>query len=290
MSQKFQIICPDPPWKFQSRGKNGDAKAPPYPLMTTRELMRMNVEEFAADDAYLIMWIYDPMYVDAFKLADAWGFPTFICPLFRWFKTQDDQLRLFDPTPKPGFGHGYHTRGGACEEAWLFKRGKGLKVKSHSVRREFFAPIREHSRKPDEVYDKFIPQLYGEVSRVELFARTVRPGWDTRFSNQVGRFRPVDKQIDLEEAIAAAKDRGDGGTTEQPGRADRADVHEDGAARDEEAPARDAGGKASDGDGPVDPGARAVHQPARRGTKRGRLELVSDADADRAPGPGTAAG
>jgi N6-adenosine-specific RNA methylase IME4 len=38
------------------------------------------------------------------------------------------------------------------------------------------APRREHSRKPDEVYD-IIERMYPELPKVELFARHARPGW-----------------------------------------------------------------------------------------------------------------
>ena len=38
------------------------------------------------------------------------------------------------------------------------------------------APRREHSRKPDEVYE-LIERMYPRASKVELFARNERPGW-----------------------------------------------------------------------------------------------------------------
>jgi N6-adenosine-specific RNA methylase IME4 len=39
------------------------------------------------------------------------------------------------------------------------------------------APRREHSRKPDEVRDRIERLLPGP--RIELFARTTSPGWDS---------------------------------------------------------------------------------------------------------------
>lgn len=35
-----------------------------------------------------------------------------------------------------------------------------------------------HSYKPEEQYSK-IEELFGDVSRIELFARNTRPGWDS---------------------------------------------------------------------------------------------------------------
>lgn len=95
---------------------------------------------------------------------------------FRWIKTTDGQYRLFDDSERLNFGLGYHTRGGGCEEVWLFKRGKGLPVLRHDIRKEFFAPVRQHSRKPDQVAG-WLVDLYGDVPRVEMFARTTRQGW-----------------------------------------------------------------------------------------------------------------
>jgi N6-adenosine-specific RNA methylase IME4 len=49
------------------------------------------------------------------------------------------------------------------------------------------SPQREHSRKPDIIYDTHIPRLcLGPY--VELFARTRRPGWDIAFSDQPDKF------------------------------------------------------------------------------------------------------
>ena len=134
------------------------------------------------------MWVIDPMLPDALAVAEAWGF-RFVTVLFRWLKTVDtvDQMEIFGHMPKLHFGLGYHTRGGGCEDVWLFKRGKGLPVLNHGVRKEFFSPRREHSRKPDEVPGWLI-DLYGDVPRLEMFARTSRPGWDAH-GNEVGKFK-----------------------------------------------------------------------------------------------------
>jgi N6-adenosine-specific RNA methylase IME4 len=45
---------------------------------------------------------------------------------------------------------------------------------------------REHSRKPDATHAR-IEKLFGDVSRLELFAREERSGWDV-WGNQVGKF------------------------------------------------------------------------------------------------------
>ena len=174
----YRIVLADPPWQFKVYGNNGQEKAPEshYKTMATECLFDLNVGEISADNSFLAMWVYDPMLPDALALANAWGFE-FVTVLFRWLKG-NGQGRLFDDGEKLPLGLGYHTRGGGCEECWLFKRGKGLPVRSHSIRKEFYSARREHSRKPDEVR-AWLVDLYGDVPRIELFARTTAPGWSS---------------------------------------------------------------------------------------------------------------
>lgn len=51
-------------------------------------------------------------------------------------------------------------------------------VKSHSVRQIVISPLREHSRKPDEVRDKIKELTGNDKSYIELFARESTEGWD----------------------------------------------------------------------------------------------------------------
>ena len=189
MSWPYKIIYADPPWNFDvySDSEKSTVKAPQhhYKTMTIDEMCQLSVSDFAQKDALLCMWVYDPRLPDALTVAAAWGFK-FTTVLFRWIKTTNGQLRLFDPTPKLNYGTGYHTRGGGCEEVWLFKRGRGLPVLDHGIRKEFFAPKREHSRKPDEV-PGWLTDLYGDVPRLEMFARTEREGWDS-WGNETAKF------------------------------------------------------------------------------------------------------
>lgn len=180
VGNKYSLIAADPAWRFEVYERDtGLDRAPDahYQTITIADLCAIPVKDWATKNALLAMWVYEPMLPAALQLGEAWGF-SFVTVLFRWFKTTNDQLRLFDPTPKQNFGMGYHTRGGACEEMWLFKCGKGLPVLRHDIRKEFFSPVREHSRKPDEVYG-WLNSLYGgDQPKLEMFARTKRPGWD----------------------------------------------------------------------------------------------------------------
>lgn len=58
--------------------------------------------------------------------------------------------------------------------------------KSNSVKQLFYAERREHSRKPNCVRD-FINELFGDIPKIELFAREEINGWDS-WGDEVGIF------------------------------------------------------------------------------------------------------
>ena len=75
-------------------------------------------------------------------------------------------------------GMGRHTRQNP-ELCLLATRGKGLSRVSASIKNPQITRRLKHSEKPD-LFRKLIEDLYGDKSRVELFARTKRlgSGWD----------------------------------------------------------------------------------------------------------------
>ena len=80
-------------------------------------------------------------------------------------------------------GLGYHTRQNV-ELCLSATKGKPKRV-SGGVHQVVMAPRREHSRKPDEVYER-IEALY-PGPYLELFSRTSRTGWDA-IGDEVGQW------------------------------------------------------------------------------------------------------
>ena len=76
---------------------------------------------------------------------------------------------------------GYYTRANA-EICLLATKGSPKRV-SKSVRQIIDTPIERHSKKPDETRDRIV-QLFGDVPRIELFARERYDGWAC-FGNEV---------------------------------------------------------------------------------------------------------
>lgn len=83
------------------------------------------------------------------------------------------------------WGLGNYTRSNS-EICLMGVRGKGLKRVSSSVHSVVLSKIREHSRKPDEVRERIV-ELFGDVSRIELFARERFEGWDC-WGNETDKF------------------------------------------------------------------------------------------------------
>ena len=83
-------------------------------------------------------------------------------------------------------GMGYYTRANA-EYCLLATKGRVLERKSHSVSSVIISHIREHSRKPDEVRERIV-ELFGDIPRIELFARESMSGWDC-WGNETEKFK-----------------------------------------------------------------------------------------------------
>lgn len=191
---KYNIIYADPPWKYNSRANHktrfrGGACGH-YPLMTMAEIAALPIGSLAARDCALLMWCTFPYLADQIKLFEHWGFP-YRTNFLNWTKLNPRgyDLPADDPNYAPGkqyvlysdglfhsvfFGVGYYSKSNA-EICLLGMRGQ-LPTISDAVSSAILAPRREHSRKPDEAYER-IEAVFGDVPRIELFARRSAPGW-----------------------------------------------------------------------------------------------------------------
>jgi N6-adenosine-specific RNA methylase IME4 len=166
--EPYKIILSDPPW--MTRSWSGDNKAQKhYKCSVVDDIAAIPVESIAAKDSLLFLWAIYPNLKDAFTLAEAWGFPQYSGLAFQWVKLNPNGITHF-------MGCGHTTRKNS-EPVLLFRRGKGLRILSHSVRELVIEPRMNHSRKPQIVHDDII-RLVGDQRRCELFARRHTPGWD----------------------------------------------------------------------------------------------------------------
>jgi N6-adenosine-specific RNA methylase IME4 len=82
----FEIIYADPPWKYRDKAAAGKRGADfKYDTMRLADIKAMPVEEIAAKDAFLFMWITMPFLPKAEEVMNAWGFKYVTCG-FNWIK------------------------------------------------------------------------------------------------------------------------------------------------------------------------------------------------------------
>lgn len=174
VASQYGLILADPAWDYRDKCNSGNRGAShKYHCPPIEELKALDIQGIAAPDCLLAMWWVGPMPLEAVGLAQAWGFTLKNMTGFTWVKRTKHGKRAF--------GMGHYTRGNA-ENCLFAVRGKVKRV-SASVSQLIEAPIREHSRKPDEQYER-LEALMGDIPRLELFARRKRDGWDA-FGNEI---------------------------------------------------------------------------------------------------------
>ena len=171
----YRTILIDPPWSFKTYSDKGKKKSAEihYSTMPFERLRKLHIP--AAEDACLFLWCIDTHLPEALRLIDAWGF-TYKTVAFTWIKTTKDG--------QPAFGTGYWTRK-SSELCLLATRGKPKRL-SRGVRQGILEPRREHSRKPDCVYERIEKLVEGPY--LEIFARTQKQGWDS-IGNESDKFK-----------------------------------------------------------------------------------------------------
>lgn len=173
---RYAVILADPPWYFKNFSEKGEEKNPVahYNCMSIDDIKALPVSGLAAPDAALIMWATAPMLPQAIAVMDAWGFT---------FKSAGAWAKQSSTGQKWAFGTGYCYRSAA--EFWLLGTLGKPKQKVKNVRNLIISPIREHSRKPDEMRQN-IEKLW-DGPYLELFAREPAKGWDS-WGNQTDKF------------------------------------------------------------------------------------------------------
>lgn len=173
---KYNIIYADPPWHYNARNnpntKFSRGVHSHYPTMSVDEICSLPVSELADENCALILWVTFPRLKEGIRVMEAWGF-RYVTVAFNWFKA--------NKSGTPFFGVGYYTKSNS-EIALLGIKGRMQPV-SNYVSQVVISNREEHSKKPDIVRKKIV-ELFGDVPRIELFARRVTPGWDV-WGNEV---------------------------------------------------------------------------------------------------------
>lgn len=191
MRRRYNIIYADPAWKYRDKRLGRGGAENHYSTLSIKEIMALGgmVEKMSHDDCALLIWGCWPLLPDMNKVIDAWGFDYKTCA-FIWCKTRKlaecDQAMMFadealDLGDDSFVGCGNYTRSNT-EFCLLATKGR-MEVKNRDVKQIIYHPIMRHSEKPAETRDRIV-RLFGELPRIELFARTRVPGWDA-WGNEV---------------------------------------------------------------------------------------------------------
>jgi N6-adenosine-specific RNA methylase IME4 len=181
--KKYQIIYADPPWAY-GRGvwqvyrpcNKGEKRFINdfYPTLSIDKLKELPITNLADKNCALFMWVTYSHLKEALDLISAWGFK-YKTVAFVWVKQSNKGATLCNI--------GAWTMGNT-EMCLIATRGNMLQFKKNNTIRQLVCAERtKHSKKPQEVR-KRIEMLFGDLPRIELFARQKTEGWDV-WGNEV---------------------------------------------------------------------------------------------------------
>lgn len=176
----YRTIVIDPPWAFTNDSFRSSA-ASQYVTMSVEELRDLPVEQLAAPECHLHLWVPSLFVADGIALLEHWGF-RFITTLV-W-----DKQRL-------GLGHYFRN----AHELVLFGVRGRAPPRSVSVGTVFTGKVTRHSQKPIEFFEHVVKVSHAPY--LEMFARAPREGWTTWGAEAGGR-APIHKSAPFIKGVA----------------------------------------------------------------------------------------
>lgn len=160
--RRYSVIYADPPWRYEEGSTTSNRIIENhYPTMILDDIKRLPVVDIAEPNCALFLWATPPKLDEAMSILPAWGFTYRTCAVWvkdrigmgYWFRQQHEMLLVA-------------TRGSISPPA-----------PSDRVSSVISAAREEHSVKPVQVYE-LIERTF-PAPRMEMFARSQRPGWDS---------------------------------------------------------------------------------------------------------------
>jgi N6-adenosine-specific RNA methylase IME4 len=162
----YRTILADPPWRFAKVAPE-HRRLDRYSTMELDDICELPVQDVAATDAHLYLWVPNALLPDGLRVMEAWG--------FRYISNVIWAKRRKDGGPD-GRGVGFYFRN--VTEPILFGVRGSMRTlpPARSQVNMIETRKREHSRKPDEQYD--LIERCSPGPYLEMFARHPHPGWD----------------------------------------------------------------------------------------------------------------
>lgn len=188
MYNKFDIILTDFPWGEGIYGKRnnkntkfGGGAEHHYPTMSKQQILdfKTKIDSVSKEDCMMLMWVTGPSLEFGMQTMSHFGFEYKTIGM-TWVKISKDK----NPRILPSYYFGSNTEllliGIKGKNKGKFKPDKKL------LGQVILSELREHSRKPEESYEK-IQLAYPNLSKYEFFSRQNRNGWVCD-GNEVGKF------------------------------------------------------------------------------------------------------
>lgn len=168
---KYGAILADPPWRFNNRsGKMAPEhkRLSRYQTMSFSEIQNLPVSELLMPKAHLYLWVPNALVLEGLEVMKSWGFK---------YKTNLVWYKIRKDGGPDGRGVGFYFRN--VTELILFGVKGSMRTLDPGRRQVniILSRKREHSRKPDQLYD--IIESCSPGPYLELFARHSREKWSS---------------------------------------------------------------------------------------------------------------
>lgn len=170
--KKYSIIYTDPPWNQNKGNKRScrpnQGKQLDYPTLSLEQIKEIHKSFFKQTNEKhnIFVWTIDKFLFDTEHMMKDLGYV--LHARIIW-----DKENGIAPAFTIRFQHEYLL--------WFYKKGNMLKP-IDSMRGKYSTILREnstkHSKKPECAYE-MIENMFLDSSKIELFARNKRPGWDS---------------------------------------------------------------------------------------------------------------
>lgn len=181
IQDEFSTILADPPWRFTNRtGKMAPEhkRLSRYPTLTIQEICDIPVKNITSQDAHLYLWVPNALLAEGLKVLESWGFK---------YKTNLIWYKIRKDGGPDGRGVGFYFRN-VTEMVLFGVKGSMRTLQPGRTQVNIMSSRkREHSRKPDELYN--IIEECSPGPYLELFARGQRTNW-SQWGNEVEDYKP----------------------------------------------------------------------------------------------------
>jgi N6-adenosine-specific RNA methylase IME4 len=176
-TEQFDITLLDPPWLYYGDPNKPQACGKHYSCMSYEQLKCLPVSKLNSE--LIFIWTTCSMMYQSMNLIVDWGYYNRGIQ-FAWAKTnkkgeiinaQGVRPSIVKPTTE-------YVIAGSKKE-----KGRPLPLMCESIPQVILASRGRHSEKP-EILQDYIDKMYPTQTKVEIFARRVRPGW-TCWGNEV---------------------------------------------------------------------------------------------------------